>query len=342
MKESDSRLHIRAAMAAAFPTAEARVAVFYQMQEYHLGWRDVQLSPAEADPGKLIRPQLVLLACQAGGGDPAQAIPLAAGVQLIHDFTLIHDDIEDNSDTRRGRPTLWSLWGLAQGINAGDGMFVIAHLSIHRLSEAGVPAERVLAVLRRFDEVILSVCEGQYLDLSFEGDLSITPNDYLAMIGRKTAALVAGSCELGAIVAGAPDSTVAALAEFGRSVGLAFQIEDDILGIWGAPEVTGKPRAADLYRRKVSLPVVHALAHAADGAELARLYTEGEMDDAAVERALAILDTASSRAYCAAVAAEHHAAAFAALDRVEVVGEPAAAARAHLRGLAESLIGRNA
>lgn len=342
MKESDSRLTIRAAMAAAFPQAEARVATFYQMQEYHLGWRDLQLNPTEADPGKLIRPQLVLLACQAAGGDPAQAIPLAAGVQLLHDFTLIHDDIEDNSDTRRGRPTLWSVWGMAQGINAGDGMFVIAHLAIHRLSDRGVPAERALAVLRRFDEVILAVCEGQYLDLSFEGDLAIAPADYLAMIGRKTAALVAGSCELGAMVAGAPVQTVAALAEFGRSVGLAFQIEDDILGIWGAPEVTGKPRAADLYRRKLSLPVVHALAHAADGAELARLYTEGQMDDASVDRALAILDSSESREYCASVASDHHAAAFAAIDRIEVATEAATAARVRLRGLAESLIGRQA
>ena len=330
-------------MRAAFPHAEARVARFYQLQEYHLGWRDLQLQPAESDPGKLIRPQLVLLACQAAGGDPAQAMPLAAGVQLLHDFTLIHDDIEDNSDTRRGRPTLWSVWGLAQGINAGDGMFVLAHLAIHRLSETGVPPERTLAVLRRFDEVILQVCEGQYLDLSFEGDLSIAPPDYLAMIGRKTAALVAGACELGALVAGAPTADAAALGEFGRSVGLAFQIEDDILGIWGAPEVTGKPRAADLYRRKVSLPVVYALAHSTDSAELARLYSEGQMDEAGVERALAILDSSEARDYCAGVAAEHHAAAFAAIDRVDTAGNSAAeAARAQLRALAESLIGRQA
>jgi geranylgeranyl diphosphate synthase type I len=343
MTKPDSRLIVQQAMRAAFPLAEARVATFYQMQEYHLGWRDLQLRPAESDPGKLIRPLLVLLACEAAGGDPAQALPLAAGVQLLHDFTLIHDDIEDNSDTRRGRPTLWSVWGLAQGINAGDGMFVIAHLAIHRLADAGVPPARALAVLRRFDEVILQVCEGQYLDLSFEGDLAITPADYLAMIGRKTAALVAGACELGAMVAGAPEATVAALAEFGRRVGLAFQIEDDILGIWGAPEVTGKPRAADLYRRKLSLPVVHALAHAPERGELAALYGAGELDDAAVARALAILDRSESREYCAAVAAEHHEAAFAAIDSVGAADGPVAvAARATLRGLAESLIGRQA
>lgn len=333
---------IQTAMRAAFPQVEARVAGFYQMQEYHLGWRDAQLQPAESDPGKLIRPRLVLLACQTAGGNPEQALPLAAGVQLLHDFSLIHDDIEDNSDTRRGRSTLWSIWGLAQGINAGDGMFVLAHLAIHRLSELGVPADRVLAVLRRFDEVILQVCEGQYLDLSFEGDLAIAPADYLAMIGRKTAALVAGSCELGAIVGGADPATTAAMADFGLSVGLAFQIEDDILGIWGAPEVTGKPRAADLYRRKLSLPVVHALAHSPRSAELARLYTEGQMDDAAVDQALAILDEAEARDRCAAVAAEHHSAAFAAIDRVQTASDGAENARRQLRGLAESLIGRQA
>jgi geranylgeranyl diphosphate synthase, type I len=343
MTQPEFRHSIRQAMAAAFPQAEARVSTFYQLQEYHLGWRDEQLNPAEADPGKLIRPQLVLLACQAAGGNPDQAVPLAAGVQLLHDFTLIHDDIEDNSETRRGRPTLWSLWGLAQGINAGDGMFVIAHLAIHGLTERGVPAERTLAILRRFDEVILQVCEGQFLDLSFEGNLAIDPDDYLAMIRRKTAVLVSGCCELGAMVAGAPPATVAALADFGLSVGLAFQIEDDILGIWGAPEVTGKPRAADLYRRKLSLPVVHALSHAADSAELARLYTEGQMDDAAVDRALAIIDSAESRDYCAAVAADYHQAAFAAIDGIDTAAHAEAeAARRRLRALAESLIGRQA
>lgn len=340
MTAPDNRLLIQQHMRAAFPEAEAQLARFYAMQEYHLGWRDEQLQPDTADPGKLIRPQLVLLACQAAGGDPAQALPVAAGVQLLHDFTLIHDDIEDNSDMRRGRPTLWSIWGLAQGINAGDGMFVIAHLAIHQLPALGVPAERALAVLRRFDEIILRVCEGQFLDLSYEGDLGIGPNDYLTMIGRKTAALVAGSCELGALVAGAPAAIAAALADFGLSVGLAFQIEDDILGIWGDPEITGKPRAADLYRRKLSLPVLHALRTSPDSAELAALYTAPLLDDAAAGRALKILDAAGSQAYCAAQAAQHHDAALAALAQVKPSSPAATDAHAHLHALTESLIGR--
>jgi geranylgeranyl diphosphate synthase type I len=327
-------------MRAAFPEAEERVARFYAMQEYHLGWRDTRLAPAAADPGKLIRPQLVLMACRAAGGDLAQAMPLAAGIQLLHDFTLIHDDIEDNSDARRGRPTLWHLWGLAQGINAGDGMFVIAHLAIHRLADLGVPAERVLRILRHFDEVILRVCEGQFLDISFEGDLAISPADYLAMIGRKTAALIDGSAALGAMVAGADALTAESLSTFGRSLGLAFQIEDDILGIWGDPELTGKPRAADLYRRKVSLPVVHALGGGGAG-ELATIYGRPDPDDAAVARALAVLDAAGSRSYCAAIAAEHHHAALAALDRLDTRGSAeAAAARDQLRAVAQSLLDR--
>src|SRR6476469_977640 len=125
MNHTETRISIQAAMRASFPAAETRVARFYAMQHYQLGWRDPQLGPADVDPGKLLRPQLTLLACRAVGGDPRQALPLAAGIQLIHDFSLIHDDIEDNSGTRRGRPTVWRQWGLAQGINAGDGMFAI-------------------------------------------------------------------------------------------------------------------------------------------------------------------------------------------------------------------------
>ncbi len=287
---TDVRAQIQAEMRAVFPEVEGRLSRFYAMQEYHLGWRNEDLSPAAADPGKLIRPQLVLLACAAAGGDPQQALPLAAGVQLLHDFSLIHDDIEDDSALRRGRRNAWRIWGLAHGINAGDAMFTLAHLALHRLADRGLPPERIVAILRRFDEIILRICEGQFLDLSFEGDLSITPAEYLTMIGGKTAALIAGATELGARAAGAAEPVVDALAAFGRALGLAFQIEDDILGIWGAPEQTGKPFAADLYRRKVSLPVVHALTHSPDRDILANLYRQSTLDDAAVTQALAILD----------------------------------------------------
>lgn len=335
MPELDFRGPIQAAIRAAFPEAEARMARFYAMQEYHLGWRDERLETASFDPGKLLRPHLTLLACRVPGGEAARALPLAAGLQLIHDFSLIHDDIEDSSDTRRGRPTVWKLWGVAQGINTGDGMFSVAHIAVHRLAEAGVPAEVVLEVLRRFDQTILTICEGQFLDLSYEADLTIGEADYLAMISRKTAGLIAAATGLGAIVGGADGATAKALFDFGQNLGLAFQIQDDVLGIWGDPAVTGKPAAADLHRRKVSLPVIHALRTADRRDELARRYGQAETGDD-VRPILAILEEAGSRGYSAGVAAHYHHEALAALDSAR--GD--VAALAELRAITQQLLDR--
>lgn len=341
MIDTDNRTSIQQAMRAAFPTYEARVATFYGMQEYHLGWRNLDLQPAALDPGKLLRPQLALLACGAVGGEPVQALPLAAGIQLIHDFSLIHDDIEDNSDTRRGRVTVWKQWGLAQGINAGDGMFVVAHLALHRLAAGGVPPMRVLTVLRRFDETILRICEGQYLDLSFEGRLDVTSDDYLAMIERKTAALIAAAAGLGALVGGADDALSDALFRFGHHMGMAFQIEDDILGIWGDPRRTGKPAAADVQQRKVTLPIIHALAHAPERTALAELYGQTSISPDDIAQVLALLDASDARAFSAAQAAEHHAAATAALQELRAAAPPTAtSAVQQLDDLAARLIGR--
>ncbi len=336
MNQSDIRIDIQAAMRAAFPAAQARVAQFYAMQEYQLGWRDEQLAPAHVDPGKLLRPQLTLLACRAAGGDPQRALPLAAGIQLIHDFSLIHDDIEDNSDTRRGRPTVWKLWGLAQGINTGDGMFVVAHMALHQLAQTGAPAEVALEVLKRFDQTILTICEGQFLDLSFEGNLAISEADYLAMISRKTAALIAAATGLGAIVGGADAATAQALFGYGENLGLAFQIQDDILGIWGDPELTGKPFAADLYRRKVSMPIIHAL-HAADRREtLAQIYDRPDISDDEVRQMLDILDQAGARGYTEGVAAHYHRQALTALD----AAHGNTAALVEIRAMTERLLNR--
>jgi geranylgeranyl diphosphate synthase type I len=337
MSHPDERSAIQEAMRASFPAAEERVARLYQMMEYHLGWRDERLAPADMDPGKLLRPRLCLLACRAAGGDVRHALPLAAAIQLIHDFSLIHDDIEDDSAARRGRPTMWKLWGLPQGINTGDGLFVVAHLALHRLAEAGVPAEATLEILRRFSATILTIVEGQFLDLSYEGNLAIGEADYLAMISRKTAALIAAATGLGALVAGASEPTARALFDFGMHLGLAFQIEDDVLGVWGDPELTGKPFAADLYRRKLSLPVIAALRQAARREELARLYRREHVGDAEVREMLDILGEAGARAYTEGVAAFHHREALAALG---AVAHGDAQALAQLGGVAEGLLGR--
>ncbi|MDZ4719257.1 MAG: polyprenyl synthetase family protein [Roseiflexaceae bacterium] len=336
MTRPDDRIAIQAAMRAAFPQAEARVATFYHMQEYQLGWRDEQLQLANYDPGKLLRPYIVLLGCQVAGGDPHTAMPLAAGIQLIHDFSLIHDDIEDDGDTRRGRPTVWKVWGLAQGLNAGDGMFVIAHLSLHRLSDVGVPPEVVLDILRRFDQTIITICEGQYLDLSYEGNLAIDEAAYIAMISRKTAALVAAACGLGAILGGASASLAKTMFDFGQNLGLAFQIQDDLLGIWGDPAEMGKPFAADLIRRKVSLPVIYGLQHAEQRRELAQLYQQPHAGDEELHHILTILEQAGSRAYCEQAAASYHHQALTALNAAPGQQAPLA----ELRAIANRLLGR--
>ncbi len=319
---------IQDTMRAAFPDVEARVARFYAMQQYHLGWRDAQLVPTIADPGKMLRPSLVLLACQAVGGRVEQALPLGAGIQLVHDFTLIHDDIQDVSATRRGRDTVWSLWGMPHGITAGDSLFALAHLAVHRLSMVGVPAAVVLEVLQRLDETILAVCEGQYLDCSYEGKLAITEDDYLAMILRKTATLIGAATGLGALVGGADVATVQALYAFGLNLGIAFQIQDDILGIWGDPAVTGKPAAADLYRRKVSLPIIRAVRNTEQGEELACLYRQETITDSDVRQMLAILASTTIRSDLEARVGHM---AQATREALEVITLPPTAAARHAR-----------
>jgi geranylgeranyl diphosphate synthase type I len=336
MVRQDDRALIQQAMREAFPRPEARVERFYGMQEYQLGWRDESLQPANEDPGKLVRPRLALMACRAVGGDSQRALPLAAAIQLVHDFSLIHDDIEDNSDTRRGRPTVWKIWGLAQGINAGDGLLIVAHLALHNLATTGVPPMIALEALRRFDQTILEVCEGQFLDLSFEGNLDVSEADYLTMIERKTAVLIAAAASLGALVGGADPESVQGMRAFGLNLGLSFQVQDDVLGIWGNPAQTGKPFAADLFRRKLSLPVIHALRSAEQRDTLADFYRQPPSDHDNVEPILAILDAAGSQAYTEQIAAEYHRRTLAALDQVQ--GD--ATALAELRAIATSLLGR--
>lgn len=334
---NDIRTQIRAEMQAVFPQHDALVAEFYGMQEYHLGWRNRELATEYADPGKLLRPIMTLLAAQIVGGDVRHAMPLAAGIQLLHDFSLIHDDIQDNSDLRRGRQTVWSIWGMAQGINAGDGMFVLAHMAIQRMHDVGVPAERVLEIMRRFDRAILQICEGQHLDMKFEGDCTISQSAYLAMVTRKTAVLVASCGELGALAGGSSESDAQALAEFGLHLGIAFQMQDDILGIWGDPAVTGKPLAADLARRKLSLPVIHALAHEPVAGVLHQLYNTPVGDDRLIDDAIAAMNQSGAEQAVTELVEQHYQYAYAALSRVNVVNKDA---YAQLRAVADGLLGR--
>jgi geranylgeranyl diphosphate synthase type I len=281
------------------------VARNYEVIQYHMGWRDEELRPlGAASGGKRIRPMLCLLACAAVGGDPETAIPAAAGLELLHNFSLLHDDIEDNSDTRRHRPTAWTIFGLPLALNAGDSMFGLAHLAFQRLPGRGVAPATALAALGIFDEMCRSLTDGQYLDMSFETRLDVTVDEYFAMIDGKTAALLAASPAIGALIGGAMPQVTGAYRRFGRALGLAFQLQDDVLGIWGDESETGKSAASDILTRKKSLPVVYALADEWVGGELRRLYEGPAFTAEDVPTVLALLDKARAREYTEARAAD--------------------------------------
>lgn len=267
---------------------------FYGMIHYHMGWVDEHLRPAEVYPGKQIRPLLCLLTCQAAGGDWPQALPAAAAIEILHNFSLVHDDIEDASPTRRGRQTVWQIWGIEQAINAGDAMFALAHLAMNRLIERGVDAAIVVQALRRFDETCVRLTQGQHADMDFEKRNGVSVAEYMAMIEGKTAVLVSLATELGARIAGANETAVAHYAQFGLDLGLAFQVKDDILGIWGDETRTGKSAATDIITKKKTLPVLYGLEQSA---ELRRLYAEDMADDAFVQHVIRMLNERGARTF---------------------------------------------
>lgn len=221
---------------------------------YHLGWCDRDGTPVEANPGKAVRPGLVLLAAEAVGAAAEDALPGAVAVELVHNFSLVHDDLIDRDAERRHRPTVWSVWGDATATLVGDALLALAH---EILDESAAPrraeASRVLSRATR------ELIHGQVLDISFETRSDVTLDEVLRMAAGKTGALLAASAEIGVLLGGADARTVAALRQYGAEVGLAFQLVDDLLGIWGRPERTGKPVYSDLRSRKRTLPVVWAV-----------------------------------------------------------------------------------
>ncbi len=266
------------------------------MARYQLGQVNADGSPATADRGKAVRPTLCLLMCEALGGDLEAALPAAAGLELLHNFTLVHDDVMDDDETRRHRPTVWVVWGRSQAIDAGDLLHVLATLSVLRSGGNGAAATLVRDAVEVLTEGCRLVTEGQHLDIAFETAANIGVADYLDMIARKSAALLAVAFELGAIFAGNDPATRAACRAYGRELGIVFQIRDDVLGIWGDPAVTGKPVGADIHKRKKTLPVIHALATATepDRHRLRVMYgSDGTAPD--VETTMAILKRAGSR-----------------------------------------------
>ncbi len=306
---------------------------YYGMMHYHMGWVDEQLDPIVGQAGKRVRPILCLLACEGVGGDPQKVLPAAAGIEILHNFSLIHDDVEDNSQTRRGRPTVWALWGEPQAINAGDGLFALAYLAFCQLPARGMASDKALAAIQVFGETCMALTQGQFLDMTFEGRLDVTTDHYLKMIEGKTATLIATATYLGAFLGGANPTTAQAYRAFGRHLGLVFQIQDDILGIWGDADVLGKSTSSDIETRKNTLPVVYGLERSQ---RLRQLYAQGEFAPETVNQVVQILQDVGARQAAKELAQFHHQESLRALERAAPIG-PAEAA---LRELANSLLDR--
>ncbi|MFI1395063.1 family 2 encapsulin nanocompartment cargo protein polyprenyl transferase [Streptomyces sp. NPDC020681] len=295
---------------------------------YHFGWEHADGTPAAGSVGKAIRPGLVLAAARALGGDPQQAVRAAVAVELAHNFTLLHDDVIDEDQTRRHRPTAWTVFGTPDAIIAGDALLALA---LRLLAEDRHPASA--AASERLAACVIELCAGQQADCAFEerAPHEVSLDECLRMATAKTGALLGCACALGALYAGAGEEETAALDAFGREAGLAFQFIDDLIGIWGDPGRTGKPAGADLAAHKKSLPVVAALTSGTPaGAELAELY-RGPMTATTVRRAAEAVDRAGGRDWAQLQAADRMARAVHELSRAV----PDLAAAGDLLALAE-------
>lgn len=228
----------------------------YSMIAYHLGWEGE--GAGEKARGKRIRPILTLITTEAAGGDWKCALPAAVAIELIHNFSLIHDDIEDNSPYRRGRPTVWKKWGIPHAINAGDALFTLGHLSILKLAKYRTE-EITLKAVSILQNTCLQLTQGQYLDIAYVHQDDLKEQAYWSMVEGKTAALLSSCTKLGALIADSDQDTVTAYHDFGYHLGLAFQAQDDLLGIWGDINLTGKSNDSDLITGKKSLPILYGL-----------------------------------------------------------------------------------
>ncbi|WP_354639174.1 polyprenyl synthetase family protein [Kitasatospora camelliae] len=309
---------------------------------YHFGWIDRDGNPVAGDGGKAVRPALALLSAEAVGAPAAAGVPGGVAVELVHNFSLLHDDLMDGDETRRHRATAWTVFGPAQAILVGD---ALATLGTEVLLDAAVTGDATAADAARAVRLITTstrkLIDGQALDVSFEQRDVVTVEECLEMEGGKTGALLAASAAIGAVLAGADDRVSDALQRYGYHLGLAFQAVDDLLGIWGATEVTGKPHWSDLQSRKKSLPVCAALAEGGAAsrklaAQLADPHGRGVESEEVLAARAALIEEAGGRDWTQEEARRQYQTALAALDEVPM----ADAVREHFVALAEFVVVR--
>ena len=288
--------------------------------KYHFGWLDLEGKLDSSMQGKGIRSSLCMFACEAVGGVLDNALQGAAAVEFVHNFSLIHDDIQDQDIERRHRPTAWTIWGVPIALQVGNYMRILSDLIVKNNLNLALDNNLRLECTEILSRAYLETVEGQYLDLEYEGKINITIDEYLSMIGRKTGALISCALTLGALLGTDDQRKVKELSEFGRILGVVFQIRDDYLGIWGLEEDTGKKPANDVRRKKNSLPIIHVFQNAtqADMKEISAIYRKREMDETDVERVLSILNSVSTIEYMGGLTNDYSRSALNMLDKIKI------------------------
>ena len=273
-----------------------REGFLYKLLRYHLGWVDEQGRPDDGNTPLHFHGAVALVACEALGGDYAAALPAAAGVELVHHFTLVHGEVQAGRAESIDRPGIWWVWGPAQAINAGDGLHALGRTAMMRLGKRGTPPDRVLMAVRSLDQACLRLCEGQYMDLEFQDQLMVTSGAYMDMVDRKSGALAGSSAETGALVAGADDARCSAMLKLGVKLGAAWQIARDTAEFWG--ERGDAITASNIISKKKSLPVIHALEHGSVSAkrEMGGIYMKRVLEQEDVSRLVSILEETGARA----------------------------------------------
>ncbi len=322
---------LEAALRAATGTGDSRLAAY---SRYVMGWEDESGAPADHS-GKRIRPLLSLFAARAMGGSDVDAMPGAVAVELVHNFSLVHDEVQDHDAERHGRPTLWARIGEAQAINAGDYLYTRA---IRSLSDGPGPVERRMLALSVLNVAIERMVEGQYRDLAFEERDDVSTAEYIEMVAGKTGALMGAPLEIGALLAGVDAERASILGRWGEQVGLAFQAQDDYLGIWGDPSVTGKSNTNDIARKKKSLPIILGLQDREARFEIAEAYAAAVVTPEGIERVVSALNGVGAGELVREEATRHANEAESLLDSLNLSAE----VRADFQAIADYLVDRNA
>jgi geranylgeranyl diphosphate synthase type I len=307
---------------------------------YHFGWLDQDFRPAHSSSGKMFRPAICLLVYESITGEYQPALPVAASIEIIHNFSLLHDDIEDNDVERRGRPTAWTIWGQPRVINVGDYVFSMAYRALHLLDPAQIPLERILAIHQLINNACIELTEGQDADIRFETLPEVSTEMYLDMVYKKTGVLVEAAILSGAKAATSDETIIQNYANFAQNIGLAFQIRDDVLGIWGDSTETGKSTKNDIRKKKKTLPVLYTLGQVSGERKkkMTSYYAQPEpLTDPEIEFVRECLEWADARSYAQAVAETYRQKSFDALDRIGAANP----AQVELKMVAEFLINRS-